>query len=59
MSYYDADSNMILRTILRNNYLQYKYVKLTKHIKQEPVSHIALFDNGVDYFPADESETYV
>jgi putative heme iron utilization protein len=32
---------------------------LAKHIKQEPVSHIALFDNGVDYFPADESETYV
>ena len=33
--------------------------KLTKHVKQKPVANITLFDNGVDYFPSDESETYI
>ena len=32
---------------------------LTKHVKEKPVTNIALFHNGVDYFPSDESEAYI
>ena len=39
--------------------LQFKSIVLTKHIKENPVTNIALFDNGVDYFPSNESESYI
>ena len=29
---------------------------LTKHVEEEPVTHVRLFDDGVDDFPPDESE---